>query len=197
MLDPIINSTSMSTRTRLVAMALAISVPAITLPRERPAGDDLLSAYIAVWNGGDLEQLRSLVTPDFRRHGGPDESCSSVADLEELISGARRVWKRLLITVEDSMSAPDGGAIRGLFYGVHRRTNGIIEFPTMSIFRFEEGRIAEEWVIGDNFLPLMALGYELVPPGFEIVPPSGKDPAQPGQSSPGTSDEPPPREQSR
>jgi hypothetical protein len=166
----------MRTRAAVAAIALVIAVPAVSLSQEEADGETLLSAYVEIWNGGDLEKLGTLVTRDFRRHGGPDESCRSVAELERLVTGARRVWKRLRITVEDSMATPEGGAIRGSFYGVHRTTNGVIEFPTMSMFRFREGKIAEEWIIGDNFLPLMALGYELVPPGFEIVPPTGNEP---------------------
>jgi hypothetical protein len=175
----------MRTRATVAAIALVIAAPTVSLSQEDADGETLLSAYVEIWNGGDLGRLGTLVTPDFRRHGGPDESCRSVAELERLITGARRVWKRLRITVEDSMATPEGGAVRGSFYGVHRTTNGIIEFPTMSMFRFEEGKIAEEWIIGDNFLPLMALGYELVPPGFEIVPPPGDGATRGNEPDPG------------
>ena len=129
-----------------------------------------LLAYIDAWNTSDVDRLDALVAADFQRHAGPDESCRSLAELKQLVSSTHAIWNNLRLTVDDSMATDTGGALRGSFYGVHRPTSGIIEFPTMNMFRFVDGRITDEWIIGDNFLSLMALGYELVPPGFDIVP---------------------------
>jgi hypothetical protein len=131
----------------------------------------VLLSYIQVWNTGDLDRLESLVTADFRRNAGPSESCESIEELKKVISGVRATFDHLELRVDDQMVENDQGALRGEFYGVHRGVNRVVSFPIMSMFRFREGRIAEEWILGNNFLSLVGLGYELVPPGFTIVDP--------------------------
>lgn len=59
--------------------------------------------------------------------------------------------------------------MRGSFYGVHGEIDRVVEFELMSLFRFEDGLIAEEWVLGNNFLVLVGLGFQLTPPGFEVI----------------------------
>jgi len=133
-----------------------------------------LEAYVEAWNTGDLNRLTDVVAPGFERHAGPAERCRSLADLEELIHATRAVYENLRITLDDRVIEGDRGAFRGSFYGVHQQVNGVIEFPLMGMLRFADGRIAEEWVLGDNFMPLVNLGHELVPPGFEAILPTGE-----------------------
>lgn len=133
--------------------------------------DSVLEAYVEVWNTGEVERLDELIAPGFRRHAGPDESVDSISALADLVTRTRRIYDHLEISVDDSVTTEERGAFRGRFHGVHKAAKGVVEFPLMSIVRFENGSIAEEWIIGDNFLSLMALGYELVPPGFEAIPP--------------------------
>lgn len=133
--------------------------------------DSVLAAYVEVWNTGQIDRLDELVAPGFRRHAGPDESIDSRAALAELITQTRSIYDHLKISVDDAVTTDARGAFRGRFYGVHKAVNGVIEFPLMSMVRFESGAIAEEWILGDNFLSLVVLGHELVPPGFEAIPP--------------------------
>lgn len=135
--------------------------------------DDVLLAYLEIWNTGEVDTLEEIVTQDFVRHAGPDESVRSRAELARLVTRTRSLYERVRITTDDQMVAGGKGAFRGTFYGVHRKTRGIVSFPVMGMVRLVNDRIAEEWIIGDNFLSLMALGYELVPPGFEAIPPPG------------------------
>ena len=141
-----------------------------------PAGaeddrDATLLAYFGIWNSGDLDRLDAIVTPDFQRHGGPDESCTSRHELKRLIARARTNFKRFRLSIDDHMTEEGGGAMRGSFYGVHREVDRVIEFPMMSMVRFEDGLIAEEWILANNFLALVGLGFQLTPPGFEVIPP--------------------------
>ena len=151
-------------------------------PENREA---LLAAYVDIWNTGELDRLDELVSSNFQRHAGPDEWCRSRSDLKELISQTRSTWNHLRITIDDQVTTNDDGAYRGEFYGVHAKVGGVIQFAIMSMVRFEDGLIAEEWIIGNNFLSLMVLGYELVPPGFEIIPP----PVSPENSPPHSSED--------
>ncbi len=152
----------------LLLSLLVLTVPSTAIAQD---ADAVLRAYIEVWNSGEVDHLDQLVTPDFRRHAGPEESPGSIAGLKRIIERTRTIYSHLRITVDDQMTEGDRGASRGRFTGVHRDVNAMIDFPLMSIYRFVDGRIAEEWIVGDNFLTLVTLGYELVPPGFEAFPP--------------------------
>ncbi len=151
------------------------------------AGDDgdldaTLLAYFEVWNSGDLDRLDQIVAPDFQRHGGPDESCVSRRELKQLIARSRTNFKRYRLTVDDHMTEARGGAMRGSFYGVHREVDRVVEFPLMSMVRFEDGMIVEEWVLASNFLALVGLGFQLTPPGFEVILPPA--PGTPEEAAP-------------
>ena len=150
-----------------LALTLLAGVP--TANAEQSA-DATLLAYFDIWSHGDLDRLEALVAPDFQRHGGPDESCNSRDELKDLIAQTRRIYKHVRITVEDHMTEADAGAMRGSFYGVHAEVDRVVEFPLMSMVRFEDGLIAEEWTLGNNFLALVGLGFQLTPPGFEVIP---------------------------
>lgn len=147
-------------------LSLLIVVPALGSEQKN---DALLLAYFEAWNSGDVDLLDSIVTPDFKRNGGPDESVRSRAELKQLIVQARTIFKRFQLTIDDYMTEKQGGAMRGSFYGVHREVDRIAEFPLMSMFRFEDGLIAEEWTLSNNFLVLVGLGYQLTPPGFAVI----------------------------
>ena len=157
------------------ALLLAFATP--TSANEPQVLDEVLLAYVEAWNSGRLSRLDQIVTDDFRRHAGPGESCTSAEQLAQLIRQSRKVYKRLRFEVDDHMTEARGGAFRGSFYGVHSEIDRVVEFDLMSMFRFEDGRIAEEWVLGNNFLVLVGLGYQLTPPGFEVIDPSQDLPA--------------------
>lgn len=145
-------------------LSLLFAVPSIA-EEER---DAMLLAYFEVWNSGEVDRLDAIVAPDFRRNGGPDESCGSRAELKQLITQSRANFKRFQLTLDDYMTEERGGAMRGSFYGVHAEVDRIVEFPMMSMVRFEDGLIAEEWILASNFLVLVGLGFQLTPPDFEV-----------------------------
>lgn len=158
-------------QTILCWIALMLCLAGVSRAAEAVNREALITAYVDIWNSGELDRLDEIVATDFQRHAGPDESCRSLSDLGKLITQSRAIWSNLQITIDDQMTAGENGAFRGEFYGVHDEVGGVIQFPIMSMVRFADGLIAEEWIIGNNFLSLMMLGYELVPPGFEVIPP--------------------------
>ena len=158
----------MSSRSLLGSVLLSLSLAAPAFAGE-PDLDAVLLAYFDVWSRGDVERLDEVVTPDFRRHGGPEESCGSRGELKKLIARTRAIYKHVRINLDDHMTGGDGGAMRGSFYGVHAEVDRIVEFELASMVRFEDGLIAEEWTMGNNFLVLVGLGFQLTPPGFEVI----------------------------
>jgi hypothetical protein len=172
MRDAVARAHRKSARAILCWIGVLLCVTGVCRAADPESQEALLTAYVDIWNTGELERLDGLVSSDFQRHAGPDESCRSRGDLKKLINQTRATWNHLRITIDDQVTTDDDGAYRGEFYGVHAQVGGVIQFAIMSMVRFEDGLIAEEWIIGNNFLSLMVLGYELVPPGFEIIPAS-------------------------
>ncbi len=158
-------------RTFLRRLVLVLCLAGVSHAAAAADLEAVLTAYVDVWNTGEIDRLDEIVASDFERHAGPDESCRSIRDLGKLITRSQSIWRDLQITIDDRMIAGDNGAFRGEFRGVHAEVGGVVQFPVMSMVRFADGLIAEEWILGNNFLALMMLGYELVPPGFDIIPP--------------------------
>lgn len=156
----------------LLGCAWILLVPGPMAAGAEDPRDATLLAYYDVWNSGRLGRLEQLVTEDFQRHGGPSESCTSRDELKQLIAQSRKIFKHLRFSIDDHMSEERGGAVRGSFYGVHNEIDRVVEFELMTMVRFEDGLIAEEWILGNNFLALVGLGYQLTPPGFEVVQPT-------------------------
>lgn len=156
---------------RTAAAALGVLALVFSSVAQGEELDPVLESYIEVWNTGEVDRLEELVAPGFRRHAGPDESVDSIAALADLITNTQSIYDPLEISIDDATRTSDRAAFRGRFYGVHKAVNGVIEFPLMAIYRYADDRIAEEWILGNNFLSLIVLGYELVPPGFEALPP--------------------------
>ena len=59
-----------------------VAVPALGAEQDLDAN---LLAYFEVWNSGELDRLDGIVSADFKRHGGPDESCGSRQELKAMI----------------------------------------------------------------------------------------------------------------
>jgi len=136
------------------------------------ATPDVVAAYFAIWNGGSVDGLDDVVTADFRRHAGPGERVDSREELAALIAATRSLYDPFELRIDDHYAAGAGGAARGTFYGVHAEVRRVVEFPVMSVFRLRDGRLSEEWILGDNFLALLGLGFQLTPPGFTVSRPA-------------------------
>ncbi|MER5769118.1 ester cyclase [Streptomyces sp. NPDC001985] len=117
---------------------------------------------------GDLDACAELLTEDFTASlpGVPDP----LRGREVWRLGARAMlegFPDLRITVEDMFGAHDRVAVRLRFRGTHRGTfQGVaathrpVGFRSIELYRFEDGRIAEEWVAPD----LMDLMRQIAPP---------------------------------
>lgn len=138
---------------------------------EESANDRLLAAYLEVWSSGEVERLDEVVAVDFKRHAGPDESPSSRDELVELIDRTQNLYRRLRFEVAEVFTTADGGAMRGELTGGYKSTDRAVRIPVMALYRFEDGKLAEEWMLADNVPTLLALSFTIAPPGYDIVPP--------------------------
>ena len=156
--------------TVLLLSALFAAGPALAETSIDQKMADVLRAYAEVWNTGEVDRLDGLVTDDFVRHGGfaPARSRAGLADV---IRGSRNFYRDLRIEVFDAVANPQKGAMRWRFTGGWGATRFEVDSLNFAMYHFVDGKISQEWVLGNNMDLFRTFGYRLVPPQHEIVPP--------------------------
>ena len=157
----------------LVAATAVGCAPSPTAQLEANKG--LVRQFTQALNSADWTALNELVTEDFSRHSqataGPQ--VNSRAEFIQLQESFLVSFPDQRVTVQKLIAEGDEVAALATYTGTHTGPMG--EFPAtgrsvesafLSIFRIEDGRIAELWVEWDNVAMLTQLG--LFPP-----PPSG------------------------
>jgi predicted ester cyclase len=104
---------------------------------------------------GDLNRARELYATDFVDHvnalefHGHDGIARSVAMY-------RALFPDLRIEVLDQISEGHRVVSRWMLHGTHRGRR--VTLPGITISRFQDGRIAEDWTVSDNLTLLRRLG---------------------------------------
>jgi predicted ester cyclase len=129
-------------------------------PAERAA-----RAVLDVFESGDLERIRDLVTDDFVDHGappglvppGPDGYIAVLRFLVDVL--------QIRYEVHDVVADSDRVAIRATAHGVHTSghlgvppTGKPYAMPTMHLYRAEGDRLAEHWGVRDELGALVQVG---------------------------------------
>jgi len=120
--------------------------------------------YQEVKNQGNLALLEELATPDYVEHNpilGQEQGLAGLRQRDEIMARAFR----LDITVEDVIAAGDRVVVRFTNHVLHQGT--FMGLPAtgksatvqgIAFHRLQGSRIAERWILIDNFSLLMQLG---------------------------------------
>jgi steroid delta-isomerase-like uncharacterized protein len=116
---------------------------------------DILMSYLDAYNRGDWDRLAAHVSPEYVHHSG-----DQLLDSAGFIRGAqwfRKGFPDFAVEVMDVVSDTGRAAVRFVARGTH---HGSLfgETPTLrtvildgiTIYRFEEGLIAEDWEMMDG-----------------------------------------------
>jgi len=164
----------MSMITRLTAAALlavATSSCAPSPSARLEANKDLVHRFTAALNAADWNALDSLLTDDFRRHSQatPGVQVTSRADFKQLQEAFLATMPDQHVTIDMLVAEGDKVAAYATYAGTmtgpmgdFQPTGKRAESKFLSIFRIENGQIAELWVEWDNLALLSQLG--LFPP---------------------------------
>ena len=112
--------------------------------------------YFEVWNQADEDRAREILAESFRFRGslgaervGPDGFIAYMRDVHRALGDYRCV-------IDELVTDGDRAAARMRFTGKHRAeflgvaaTGRQITWTGASFFRFEDGKIADLWVLGD------------------------------------------------
>jgi steroid delta-isomerase-like uncharacterized protein len=104
---------------------------------------------------GDLDAARQLYAADFIDHVNRREfhGQEGIAESVALYCG---VFPDLAIRVDDQITEGDRVVSRWTLEGTHHGRR--VTLPGITINRFENGRIAEDWTVSDNAALLQQLG---------------------------------------
>jgi steroid delta-isomerase-like uncharacterized protein len=110
-----------------------------------------------VISGGDLDQLKLLVTPDYAYHAPGIEvrGAEGIGAVFTMLRSAFPDWRE---SIEDLIAADDRVVFRVTGRGTHRGefmgrppTGARVEVAGIDIVRLEDERIAEHWAVFDQF----------------------------------------------
>ena len=127
--------------------------------------EDLAKRLHRLWNTGDLSAIPDLYAPDFIGHfpkGSPLGELNGHTGVKNAIERVRRAFPDWTETVEDVIVEGDKVVTRYVSTGVHKDpffdlapTGKRASFDEISIFRVENGLVAEQWcpcLAGDDCL---------------------------------------------
>lgn len=113
--------------------------------------------YDRLLNQRDLSSVREFFTDDVVYHGGAGTGFNGLTGLVEFVEADFRTFPDMAITVEELIAEGDRVAARYTYRGTHEGDlDGIppshvrVESPGITIFRLENGLIAEEWEVFDD-----------------------------------------------
>ena len=106
-----------------------------------------------VWNGGNLDLLDDFIAEDYVRHNPASVDPPVVSGLDEMkeyITSVRTTYPDFHVEVHHRLA--DGDLVAGSWTVTGTNTDvGIaIENPGISISRYQDGKVAEEWVSWDT-----------------------------------------------
>jgi predicted ester cyclase len=124
--------------------------------------EDTVRTCLTEASRGNYEVFDTILTPDYVVH--PEEA-RGAAGLQAMVDGYRAALSNLRVDIEQQFSAGDRVATVSTLRGVHEGdllgtppTGREVAFAMITISRFEEGRIAEEWEIADTVSLLAQIG---------------------------------------
>jgi steroid delta-isomerase-like uncharacterized protein len=126
--------------------------------------NQIVQAWSAAWDHGEVDALDTLLSPGYRRitSTGDDQG---LAEFKASITATRSAFPDLSTTIDEIVVEGDHAAVRWHSRGNHRHsflgvpaTKREVTVSGATFARFEDGQIVEEFVTWDPRTLLSALG---------------------------------------
>jgi len=132
----------------------------------------LLDGYLEIWNTGNIDNIDEVIHPEFELRMTPKfEAEKGIEVFKETLQMWRKAYPDFRVEIIERIYTNDAAAVRWIITatnsgeGWHPPTGKRVEVPGMSIFHFQDGKVKDEWIAGNNGYWLTQLGFKLVPPG--------------------------------
>ena len=133
----------------------------------------LVMRYFGAVESGDLEAVKEIFSPDFILHHTTGQDLSlekTIETVKKQNEQARIMFPDLTFINEDTIVNGDKAVVMFTFKGTHKgdvegipATGNAVEGRSITIFRFENGKIAEGWQESNVLRLYQQLGMELKP----------------------------------
>jgi steroid delta-isomerase-like uncharacterized protein len=117
------------------------------------------------WNKGNLEAADQVFSASFTHPHLASEPVSGPARAKQFIAAYRTAFPDIHIQIEDQIAEQNRLAVRCRMQGTHAGelmgippTGKRVDAGVMLFFRFEEGKIAEEWIEFNQLSVLQQIG---------------------------------------
>lgn len=118
-----------------------------------------------IWHQGNLDVMDNLFTADFVRHDPNGRVLKGVDQNRQFIVSMRQAFPDLHYTVDDEIAEGNKVLVRYHFTGTHlgpfqgvAATGKRVSYTGILIYRFADGKIAEQWTEADLLSLLQQLG---------------------------------------
>jgi steroid delta-isomerase-like uncharacterized protein len=131
----------------------------------------VVDSYVQAWNTGNLDSLDGIIDPQFARYVRTTIVEKGLDSLKNAITVTRTEFPDFKVTVEEELYVEDHATVRWTITGTDTGPGSIpptgksFKVGGMSLFRFANGKIAEERTEYDNLQLLQQIGFRLMPPG--------------------------------
>lgn len=121
---------------------------------------------LEVFEHGRLDEIDTLVHPDFINHEAPPGSPQGPDGLKQTIGWLRGLWGPMRAEVQDEIADGDKVVARILMHGHHvgeflgkAPTGKPFETKQIHIWRLTDGRAIEHWSVRDDLGQALQLGF--------------------------------------
>ena len=154
--------------TGLVLLLVVQIVTEVALASDTESNKALVRRFVVATNELDFATLDKILAPDVIRHSQstPDMQITNLDDFKAYIKQDAANFKGARVDVDMFVAEANRVALHGVFSGIHVGLFGPIEatgkpvsINISGIFRIQDDRIAEFWVVWDNLAMLTQIGH--------------------------------------
>ena len=158
----------------LFAVSMILQVQSVSAQ----SNDDMKATFgksLKAWNEGNVEVIDEVYSADLIRHGIDGPEVVGAEAFKAYIGMMRTIYADLHIAVDGEFGSGDMLTVQWTATGTNKgalseeipATGKDIDVSGVTIFKFKEGKIAEEWAYWNHGGPgsvMTQLGFTLAPP---------------------------------
>ena len=137
---------------------------------------DKIDQYVKCWNTGNFDGIEELLTENFQLFESPlFEPQTGIDAFQKTVNGYRTAYPDFQLKFNELVFDED--KVAGIWTITATNTGPGEKLPTgrqikvtgMAVIHFEDGKIKDEWISGNDYHWLLQLGYTFLPPSTEEI----------------------------